>query len=474
MSLQQKRIYLENGRIRFATTTRADERLGAVAVRERLATWWQVQAAAKGISAERRLGSVLVDQGILSGNEQVNLVREQVRGIVIDALQWAEGSYRFEPSDRTIEEPITVDWSVADAFLEEARRDQDEEALWRRIGGPGATILLDRSHEFPPPKSLDATERRIMAAARAGRTVSQIIHSANAPPGTTVRTLVGLERLGALEIRKGKPRPAGQKLSPPHLTPRPRHDQPPRTEHKGGAGRYSMAGEGAKSTEVTDHQRPWLLPPALRAERARILDLAERLHRMDHYQALGLEHGAAPELIESAYLDRVAKFHGDRWKEPGLSDLRGHLERIHEAVRAAHATLRHPEGRALYDAGRERERQAVTAAESGPEAGAGEILRQSSELLRKGRLEEAIPSLREVLRLRPDMALAHFRLGQTLAATTGDFAEARLHLERACDLQPANPRFQDALRSLAVPDSPPPRRIRERLSLLLNLPPSDD
>jgi len=425
---QHKRIYLENGRIRFATTTRADERLGAVAVRERLATWWQVQAAAQGISAERRLGSVLVDQGILSGNEQVNLVREQVRGIVIDALQWAEGSYRFEPSDRAIVEPITVDWSVADAFLEEARRDQDE----------------------------------------------QIIHSANAPPGTTVRTLVGLERLGALEIRKGKPRPAGQDLSPPHLTPRPRHDQPPRAEHRGGAGRYSMAGEGAKSTEATDHQRPWLLPHALRAERARILDLAERLHRMDHYQALGLEHGAAPELIESAYLDRVAKFHGDRWKEPGLSDLRGHLERIHEAVRAAHATLRHPEGRALYDAGRERERQAVTAAESGPEAGAGEILRQSSELLRKGRLEEAIPSLREVLRLQPDMALAHFRLGQTLAATTGDFAEARLHLERACDLQPANPRFQDALRSIAVPDSPPPRRIRERLSLLLNLPPSDD
>ena len=44
----RKTVHFEDGRIRFATTTRADERLGAEAVRQHMATWWDVQEAAQG------------------------------------------------------------------------------------------------------------------------------------------------------------------------------------------------------------------------------------------------------------------------------------------------------------------------------------------------------------------------------------------------------------------------------------------
>jgi tetratricopeptide (TPR) repeat protein len=331
-----KSIRFERGRIRFAATNRPEERLDAFVVGQRLATWEQVEAAARELGATRRLGAVLVDRGILSPQEQARLIGDQLRGIVLEALGWRDGSYRFEPPGRGLQESVTLDWDVADAVLEEARRAADEADLWSVVGGLDGVVV-------PPPsgpsraRALNDAERRVLAALDGRRTVSEVAREAAVPPSVAVRTLAAVVRLGGCTV---------------------------------GARRGPQPAEAG--------------PPARRGE-------------------------------------------------------------AREAAREA----RDESWRAFLDRG--------------------------SGLIRDGRLPEAIPSLREAVRLRPDMAVAHFRLGQCLATIPGHAEAARTHLRRATELEPSNPRYREVLRALEPPASRPSRpTLGRRLTRWLHLSLPDD
>jgi Flp pilus assembly protein TadD len=68
-----------------------------------------------------------------------------------------------------------------------------------------------------------------------------------------------------------------------------------------------------------------------------------------------------------------------------------------------------------------------------------------------GRLDEAIASFREAVRLKPDFARAHFNLGVALYRR-GDRAGAAAALREAGRLDPGDPDIRGALRAVVGAD----------------------
>ena len=450
----RKTVHFEDGRIRFATTTRADERLGAEAVRQHMATWWDVQEAAQGISATRRLGRIMVDRGILSADEQDRLVRDQLRHIVVEALSWRDGTFRFEKTPPPAQEPVCLDWCVADAILEEARRSNDECGLLESLGGLRGHLVLARQGGTLPQR-LNGTETRIVSSVNGRRTVPEIARAAQAPEEITIRTLAGLVRSGCLVA----PPPARQQ---PAVAQSAVATQATPTTDARPAGRYARKALN-RSERVHPERRAWVMPAELRTERAAILNLADQLDSLDHYQLLGVKLYDSPKLIREAFNERARRFHPDRRMEPGLGNLGDELERVYHALRIACQTLENAESRAEYNGRRERDHRAAEEIEQAARASTRAYLNTACRLIERGLLLDAIPVLREALRSSPEFALVHYRLGQCLAATA-EPDKARYHFVRAARIEPENSRYQAALASWRPGEPAQRANLAERIT----------
>jgi tetratricopeptide (TPR) repeat protein len=88
------------------------------------------------------------------------------------------------------------------------------------------------------------------------------------------------------------------------------------------------------------------LPLELRRE---ILILDSRLERTTHHELLGIARNAPVEAARAAYLERVRRFHPDRYAAKRLGTFRARLDRITRRLTEARDVLSDPARRAEYE-----------------------------------------------------------------------------------------------------------------------------
>lgn len=88
------------------------------------------------------------------------------------------------------------------------------------------------------------------------------------------------------------------------------------------------------------------LPVDLQRE---ILDLDARLDRLTHYEALGLRRGDGADAARAAYLERVKRFHPDRYGGKRLGSFRARLDRIVRRLTVARDVLADDGRRRAYE-----------------------------------------------------------------------------------------------------------------------------
>jgi hypothetical protein len=102
-----KSITVQEGRMVFAASSSADDRLGELLLRRRRLTLQQFVDASKAIGAGKRLGTVLVEQGVLTPAELVEAVVEHAREIVYSTFLLTEGHYRLQEGSPSEEEIVS-------------------------------------------------------------------------------------------------------------------------------------------------------------------------------------------------------------------------------------------------------------------------------------------------------------------------------------------------------------------------------
>lgn len=160
-----KTVSFEEGRILFAGTDEADERLGEMLVRDGLITLEQLETASSKLGPGRRLGAALIEQGSLSPDDLVRSVLSQVRSILVGLIDWEDGEWKFEAGTPSVGQGIQLGVSPAQLILEGIRQLRSFSLLRKIVGSPSCRYRVAESADrHPAGLSLSEGEKLVLEA----------------------------------------------------------------------------------------------------------------------------------------------------------------------------------------------------------------------------------------------------------------------------------------------------------------------
>jgi hypothetical protein len=127
-------LYLDRGRPVFARTSGIAVRAGEILGHRGLVTPAALEAALERqkLDPRRRIGSLLVEAGVVTPEQVRDAVHEVLRRIVYGVLLWREGRFRFVPGESGVGEDIQIDLDLERLILEGLRIADQERAA--RLG----------------------------------------------------------------------------------------------------------------------------------------------------------------------------------------------------------------------------------------------------------------------------------------------------------------------------------------------------
>jgi hypothetical protein len=208
-----KSIQVQDGRLVFASSSSPDDRLGELLLRRGKISLSQFAEAGAAVKPGKRLGTVLVELGLLSPKDLVKAVMDHTQEIIYGAFLLTEGHYRMQEGAAS-SEAITLKISTPEIILEGIRRIEAWSRINRGVGGLKACYERSpryeedlRGLELPPEK------RAILAALEGRRTVEAICEASTLSSFEVCRTLWAYRVIGAVrrtDTPPPAPRPGGE------------------------------------------------------------------------------------------------------------------------------------------------------------------------------------------------------------------------------------------------------------------------
>jgi hypothetical protein len=167
-------ITVEQGRLVFAGASNPDYRLGPRLLRRGLVTLRQLEDAGRELSPGSRLGTVLVQKGVLDQKDLVRGVIDQTRDIMLLAFHWTCGDYRLEPGPAP-GEAITLDMSTPQLVLDGISQIEAWSRVERGCGGLTARYApLAGSEGLFKQLTLDVDQGALLRSVKGARDVESL------------------------------------------------------------------------------------------------------------------------------------------------------------------------------------------------------------------------------------------------------------------------------------------------------------
>jgi hypothetical protein len=168
-------VTVEDGHLVFASASNADYRLGPRLLRRGLITLRQMEDAARGMTAGKRFGTVLVEMGYLEPKELVRGVVDQTRDIILLAFHWTSGAYRLEPGPAP-GETITLDISTPQLIMDGISQIEAWSRIERGFGGLEARYApVPGSQALFKQLNLDVDQAALLRSIKSVRSVESLL-----------------------------------------------------------------------------------------------------------------------------------------------------------------------------------------------------------------------------------------------------------------------------------------------------------
>jgi hypothetical protein len=177
----EKKVYIVNGDVIFATSNDLEESLGSLLLREGQLTREQFDESVKRLleartaQETRRHGAVLVDMGLLTKEALFATVTRQVRGILFSLFDWEEGEVSFAVGRFRTDEIIQLEIPTRHAIVEGVRAVRDARRLVAFLG-PSWTVF---DPCYVPSEigdiALDAAETRLLQQVDGTKTLRELV-----------------------------------------------------------------------------------------------------------------------------------------------------------------------------------------------------------------------------------------------------------------------------------------------------------
>jgi hypothetical protein len=129
-------IQFHEGRVRFASSSNPNDRLGEYLLRAGHVTLNELERALSEQSSGKRIGALLVEAGVLEQQQLEEAVQGQIRAIAFDLLGWSEGTYHFDADATLDDEDIVLDVATTDLLLRGIPAVNTMKVIERGVGTP--------------------------------------------------------------------------------------------------------------------------------------------------------------------------------------------------------------------------------------------------------------------------------------------------------------------------------------------------
>lgn len=194
-----KSVTVQQGRLVFASSSSPDERLGELLLRRGKLTLRQFIDAGKAVVPGKRLGTILVEQGVLAPKDLVKAVVEHTQEIIYGAFQWTEGRYRLQP-DVDSSEAITLKISTPDIIMEGIRKLEAWSRILRGVGGTDAKyVRADDYENVLAQMNLSLEKLNLLTDLNGTKDVATICQESSLPGFEVCRTLWAFRVIGVVK-----------------------------------------------------------------------------------------------------------------------------------------------------------------------------------------------------------------------------------------------------------------------------------
>lgn len=132
----QKSAYIREGRLVFGRSNDPDDRLGELLLRKGVMTVRGFERCTQEVSRTgKRLGGILVEEGLITPQDLIEGVREQVSEIIHSFFLWTRGDYHFLMGPLPTDEVITLRVNTGDLIRTGIGRIRTWSRIREAVGG---------------------------------------------------------------------------------------------------------------------------------------------------------------------------------------------------------------------------------------------------------------------------------------------------------------------------------------------------
>lgn len=189
----RKSIYFRDGSITAASSNQPEDRFGDIMFRRGMISRDQLDIALHRVGPGRKIGNVLLDQGLITGGDLWKIIRIQIEEIVYSVLLIEAGQYTVATYDPS-QVPTSTPLETQHLLLEGLRR--KDEMLHLREELPAAERVLAQTGYLTPSVQLDMAEQTTYALVDGRRTVGEVLKASGLGDFVATRALHRLLRTG--------------------------------------------------------------------------------------------------------------------------------------------------------------------------------------------------------------------------------------------------------------------------------------
>ena len=189
-------LTMQEGRLVFGTSSDPDDRMGELLLRQGKISLREYTEASQAVGPGKRLGGILVEQGLLEPKELVKAVTEQSQHVIFRSFELTEGQYRIQEG---LEGPeaITLKISTPDLILEGIRRIESWTRISRAVGGLEARYERAPDYENGiPALTLSIEKLNLLVSLTGTADVESICRDSPLPDFEVCRTLWAYRVIG--------------------------------------------------------------------------------------------------------------------------------------------------------------------------------------------------------------------------------------------------------------------------------------
>jgi hypothetical protein len=195
----ERTMHIKDGMCVFATSNAIDDGLVAHLLRRGVISLRDREETARRLLSNKRVGTILLEMGVIDESDLRATVREQLSEIIFDSFRWEQGDYNFVAGELPTIEEITLNRGVEDLIFAGVRRVTSWSRVREGCGGLGARLVLQPEYLSVLDKMCVGPEEwELISLLKAPKSVVEICRESVLGDFRSCQILWALRLLGAI------------------------------------------------------------------------------------------------------------------------------------------------------------------------------------------------------------------------------------------------------------------------------------